>query len=59
MRLRRILKKKTMDYLKVSEEDLNRAEDLRIQQENEKKIRDTNLKDIDNQNNEEEGEKTL
>jgi hypothetical protein len=36
MPLRRIFKRKTMDYLKVSEEDLNRAEELRIKQENEK-----------------------
>ncbi|MBY8979599.1 MAG: hypothetical protein KGD72_04365 [Candidatus Lokiarchaeota archaeon] len=36
MPLRRIFKKKTMDYLKVSEEDLERAEDLRVRQENEK-----------------------
>ena len=36
MPLRRIFKKKTMDYLKVSEEDLNRAEELRIKQEDDK-----------------------
>ncbi len=34
--LRRIFTKKIMDYLKVSEEDLKRAEDLRNKQENEK-----------------------
>lgn len=34
--LRRIFKKKIMEYLKVSEEDLKRAEDLRIKQEREK-----------------------
>ncbi len=36
MPLRRIFKKKIMDYLKVSEEDLNRAEELRFKQEKEK-----------------------
>ena len=36
MPFRRIFKKKIMDYLKVSEEDLERAEDLRVKQENEK-----------------------
>ena len=36
MPLRRIFKKKIMDYLKVSEEDLSRAEELRIKQEKEK-----------------------
>lgn len=36
MPLRRIFTKKTMEYLKVSEEDLNRAEELRIKQEKEK-----------------------
>jgi acetyltransferase-like isoleucine patch superfamily enzyme len=34
--LRRIFKKKIMDYLKVSEDDLNRAEELRIRQEHTK-----------------------
>lgn len=33
MPLRRIFKKKIMDYLQVTEEDLNRAEELRIQQD--------------------------
>ena len=33
---RRIFKKKIMEYLKLSEEDLKRAEDLRNKQENEK-----------------------
>jgi hypothetical protein len=36
MPLRRIFKKKIMDYLKVSEKDLERAEELRIRQEKEK-----------------------
>jgi len=36
MPFRRIFKKKIMDYLKISEEDLERAEDLRVKQENEK-----------------------
>jgi acetyltransferase-like isoleucine patch superfamily enzyme len=36
MPFRRIFKKKIMDYLKVSEEDLERAEKLRVKQENEK-----------------------
>ena len=33
MPLRRIFKKKIMDYLQVTEEDLNRAEELRIKQD--------------------------
>jgi len=36
MPLRRIFKKKTMDYLKISEEDLIRAESLRVKQESAK-----------------------
>ncbi|MBY9014987.1 MAG: hypothetical protein KGD68_04775 [Candidatus Lokiarchaeota archaeon] len=36
MPLRRIFKKKVMEYLKLSEEDLSRAEELRITQEKEK-----------------------
>jgi hypothetical protein len=36
MPLRRIFKKKIMEYLKISEEDLNRAEKLKIKQEREK-----------------------
>ncbi len=36
MPFRRIFKKKIMDYLKVTEEDLERAEELRVRQENEK-----------------------
>ena len=36
MPLRRIFKKKIMEYLKVSEEDLQRSEDLRIKKEIEK-----------------------
>jgi hypothetical protein len=50
MPLRRIFKKKVMEYLKVSEEDLNRAEELRIKQESEKLERikkEENKKDID------------
>jgi acetyltransferase-like isoleucine patch superfamily enzyme len=35
MPLRRIFKKKIMNYLKISENDLNRAEELRIKQESE------------------------
>jgi hypothetical protein len=45
MPLRRIFKKKTMEYLKVSEDDLNRAEELRIRQESEKLGRKPNIKD--------------
>jgi hypothetical protein len=33
MPLRRIFTKKTMEYLKVTEEDLNRAEELRVKQQ--------------------------
>ncbi len=36
MPFRRIFKKKIMNYLKVTEEDLERAEKLRVKQENEK-----------------------
>jgi acetyltransferase-like isoleucine patch superfamily enzyme len=36
MPLRRIFKKKTMDYLKLSEEDLFRAEELKLRREKEK-----------------------
>ncbi|NVM17597.1 MAG: hypothetical protein HWN80_07760 [Candidatus Lokiarchaeota archaeon] len=36
MPLHRIFKKKLMGYLKISEDDLNRAEELRIRQENAK-----------------------
>lgn len=36
MPLRRIFKKKIMDYLKITEEDLKRDEELRVKQENEK-----------------------
>jgi len=36
MPLRRIFKKKIMNYLKISEEDLARAEELRVRQEKEK-----------------------
>ena len=47
--LRRIFKKKIMEYLKVSEEDLNRAEELRIRQENAKLAR-SNKEKINNKN---------
>jgi acetyltransferase-like isoleucine patch superfamily enzyme len=43
MPLRRIFKKKTMEYLKVSEEELNRAEELRIRQESEKESRKSKI----------------
>ena len=43
MPFRRIFKKKLMDYLKVSEDDLNRAEELRIRQVN-KKLNGSNKK---------------
>jgi len=36
MPLRRIFKKKIMNYLKISEEDLSRAEELRVRQEKKK-----------------------
>ena len=49
MPLRRIFKKKIMDYLKVSENDLNRAEELRVKQENEKLNREKNSSNFDNQ----------
>ena len=39
MPLRRIFKKKTMQYLKVSEEDLEKAEELRKKQEQQKKMK--------------------
>ncbi|MFX0076441.1 MAG: hypothetical protein ACFE96_13450, partial [Candidatus Hermodarchaeota archaeon] len=44
MPLRRIFKKKTMEYLNISEEDLNRAEELRNRQEREKLSRNSNIK---------------
>ena len=43
MPFRRIFKKKIMDYLKVSEADLGRAEELRIKQEKEKLERQNKL----------------
>jgi hypothetical protein len=49
MPLRRIFKKKIMNYLKVSENDLNRAEELRIRQENEKEKRKIKVTDVENQ----------
>jgi hypothetical protein len=36
MPLRRIFKKKIMNYLKISENDLSRAEELKVKQEKEK-----------------------
>jgi acetyltransferase-like isoleucine patch superfamily enzyme len=47
MPLRRIFKKKTMEYLKVSEEDLNRAEELRIRQESEKASRKLDKNEVE------------
>ena len=47
MPFRRIFKKKLMDYLKVSEDDLKRAEELRIKQVN-KKLNGSNKKEIKN-----------
>jgi len=49
MPLRRIFTKKIMNYLKVSEDDLNRAEELRVRQEKEKEERKLKVSDIDNQ----------
>jgi len=48
MPLRRIFHKKIMDYLKVSENDLNRAEELRVRQENEKEKRKIIVTDVEN-----------
>ncbi len=45
MPFRRIFKKKLMHYLKISEDDLNRAEELRIRQVN-KKLNGSNKKEI-------------
>jgi len=42
---RRIFKKKVMEYIKVSEDDLNRAEDLRI---NQAKLNSSNNEEINN-----------
>ena len=39
MPLRRIFKKKTQNFLKVSEEDLERAEELRKKQTQQKKLK--------------------
>ncbi len=47
MPFRRIFKKKLMDYLKVSEDDLKRAEELRIKQVN-KKLNGSYKKEIKN-----------
>ncbi|GAG86506.1 unnamed protein product [marine sediment metagenome] len=49
MPFRRIFKKKIMEYLKVSEEDLERAEKLRIKQENEKLKRQAKVSDVEEQ----------
>ena len=48
MPLRRIFKRKIMEYLKISEEDLNRAEELRIRQESEKANRILDIVSIEN-----------
>ena len=47
MPFRRIFKKKLMEYLKVSEDDLNRAEELRIRQVN-AKLNSSNKKEMKN-----------
>ncbi len=44
---RRIFKKKLMEYIKVSEDDLNRAEELRIRQVN-AKLNSSNKEEINN-----------
>ncbi|MBY9014985.1 MAG: hypothetical protein KGD68_04765 [Candidatus Lokiarchaeota archaeon] len=44
---RRIFKKKLMEYIKISEDDLNRAEELRIRQVN-AKLNSSNKKEINN-----------
>ena len=49
MPLRRIFHKKIMNYLKVSENDLNRAEELRVKQENEKEKRNIKSSKLENQ----------
>jgi len=48
MPFRRIFKKKIMNYLKVSEEDLERAENLRVKQENEKLKRQKKVSNDEN-----------
>ena len=48
MPFRRIFKKKIMDYLKVTEEDLERAEELRVRQENEKLKRQKKITNNEN-----------
>ena len=48
MPFRRIFKKKIMEYLKVSEEDLERAEELRIRQENDKLKREIKATNTEN-----------
>jgi acetyltransferase-like isoleucine patch superfamily enzyme len=47
MPFRRIFKKKLMEYLKVSEDDLNKAEELRIKQVN-KKLKGSKKEEINN-----------
>jgi len=47
MPLRRIFKRKIMNYLKISEEDLNRAEELRIRQVN-AKLNSSDKEEINN-----------
>jgi hypothetical protein len=47
MPFRRIFKKKLIEYLKVSEEDLNRAEELRVRQVN-AKLSSSNKDEINN-----------
>jgi len=48
MPFRRIFKKKIMDYLKVSEEDLERSEELRVRQEKEKLDRQIKTSNTEN-----------
>jgi len=48
MPLRRIFKKKIMNYLKISEDDLNRAEELRVRRENQKKERELKVSNKEN-----------
>ena len=49
MPLRRIFKKKIMNYLKVSETDLERAEELRVKQESEKLKRQVKVLNVEEQ----------
>ena len=50
MPFRRIFKKKLIEYLKVSEDDLNKAEELRIKQVN-AKLNSSNQKELKNMKN--------